>query len=907
MGLSVEQLVGYKIPRQVIERWRRMRVGELLPLQETALTDTAYLRGGNLVVFAPTSSGKTFIGESAAAKVLSEQSRVIYLVPTKALAEEKFRYFAEFFSPFGFRVVISTSERQEADELVAAGQFDFLIAVYEKMKSYLVLHPQLIAQIGLIIVDELQMLGDASRGDVLDLILSKIRLSPYCPQLIGLSATLGDAGEIANWLGAELLDFHKRPVELREGVYNLEDGLFYYRCFNTHEEGEEPLTSPLKLGNVAESTEEYARALLYLVQQLAEIKGEQVLIFVPTKYLTRQWALELARQINLPEVMELLKEITLYEESYSRQALLTTLKHSIAFHNADLTWDLRALIEDYYDRGRIRVLFSTTTLGQGVNLSGRNVINVHQMVAEDEWSGEYGFVPLTRQRFCNQGGRSARFARTEEFGRSILIALNRAQAERLLKFYVFGELEPTSPPLANKSLEKYVVDLVATGAFNTREKINDFFSATYTGYRQGGAEDGGRKILPQVEKAIKGAMDLALIRENEQGEFSISGVGEIVAIKGIQPLTALRFKKWAAETMEKGQQPDILEVLLLVSFTPDASEFPLFLSYRERTTSLYVQELKRRLADKGIKGESIERLVSPPSGLSVADTLSIKKTLLLADWLEPANLTPEIEKRYQIFAGSIMHLGMHYNWLVQALGQVAMVCSAPEGVIKFLNILAERLIYGIDERGLALARLRVSGLTRTYIYNLLREGFDTPEAIAEVKEAKILGRILPERLAAELIAVARNLVSGERGKPTLRQRPAQAKPVISKRKKEIVKKKGVPALALPAPDKKQLIIDQKEPGIVWFAGQKIKLTPLPYRLLLLLAQKAERGATYEEIDEFVWPEAKVERQQVSAHKATLIRAFAKCVGAKKAKKVLETRSGFGLILNIKSSEIEIRS
>jgi DNA-binding response OmpR family regulator len=104
----------------------------------------------------------------------------------------------------------------------------------------------------------------------------------------------------------------------------------------------------------------------------------------------------------------------------------------------------------------------------------------------------------------------------------------------------------------------------------------------------------------------------------------------------------------------------------------------------------------------------------------------------------------------------------------------------------------------------------------------------------------------------------------------------------------------------------RLVIDTSMPGTVIFEGKSVKLTPLPYNLLLLLATKSESGATYREIDEIVWPETKVERQQVSAHRAAIIRAFSKLVGKTKAKKLIETRSGFGLILQIPSCDIKIK-
>ncbi|MCX5739894.1 MAG: hypothetical protein NTZ61_15625, partial [Proteobacteria bacterium] len=59
-------------------------------------------------------------------------------------------------------------ERRETDRRVVEGRFDLLIAIYEKMKSYLVVHPELLSQVGLVVMDEVQMLGEPGRGEVVE-------------------------------------------------------------------------------------------------------------------------------------------------------------------------------------------------------------------------------------------------------------------------------------------------------------------------------------------------------------------------------------------------------------------------------------------------------------------------------------------------------------------------------------------------------------------------------------------------------------------------------------------------------------------------------------------------------------------------------------------------------------------
>jgi len=72
--------------------------------------------------------------------------------------------------------------------------------------------------VGLVVVDELQMITDRERGPALELLLTKLRIAASKPRIIGLSAVLGRAQTLADWLGAKLLVDTRRPVELRKGV-----------------------------------------------------------------------------------------------------------------------------------------------------------------------------------------------------------------------------------------------------------------------------------------------------------------------------------------------------------------------------------------------------------------------------------------------------------------------------------------------------------------------------------------------------------------------------------------------------------------------------------------------------------------------------------------------------------------
>jgi helicase len=125
-----------------------------------------------MVIQAPTSSGKTFIGEMAAVRAALNRKKAVYLVPLKALAEEKYRDFTEKYGSYGIRVIVSSRDFREFDADLEKGDFSIAIVVYEKMAQLFARRPERFEEVTLVIVDELEMLADEKRGQTLELLLT---------------------------------------------------------------------------------------------------------------------------------------------------------------------------------------------------------------------------------------------------------------------------------------------------------------------------------------------------------------------------------------------------------------------------------------------------------------------------------------------------------------------------------------------------------------------------------------------------------------------------------------------------------------------------------------------------------------------------------------------------------------
>ncbi len=894
MPLTIEQMSAHGFSERIIDLWRDAGVGELLPLQEDAIMRTGVLQNQSLIVFAPTSSGKTLIAEFAAVRHLEQNHRVIYLVPTKALAEEKYRRFTSLYRPLGYRVLAATRERPDSDAPALQGRFDLLIAVYEKLKSYLVQRPTLLSQVGLVVADEVQMLGEAERGGVVDILLTKVAQSPYEVQFLGLSAVLGDAMRIARWLGCDLLKQSLRPIELREGVFNIEDGHFHYRTFNSGEEGAEDLAPGAKFtsGGLAFDDENfYAEAVFALARYLAQERDEQVLIFVPTRRMSRWWAEKLATNLNLPSAEAAISELEKYEETHSRAALLSCFRKGVAFHNADLSWGLRKLIEQHYNAGNLRLLVSTSTLGEGVNLTGRNVIQVPEMIAQDAWTGRHNFVPLSRQRFRNQGGRAGRLGHEKQFGRSILIAAGSEQVERLMREYVYGELEPVQPPLLRSDIAPIILDLVASGISRSRSDIASFLIKTYTGLVQWGARED--EFQKRIDDEIARCVDLHFLTRTPAGELSTTGIGAVTAATGIRLGTASLFTRWLSEL--RGHIPEAFEALIVAAFTPDAADFALPVTRREKRLINFPEIVSEHITKERIESMPLlAELLERPGGFADADFSALKKALILNEWISSAD-TLSIEEHFGTLAGIIVKLAEHFQWLLLSCAALADALASKKEMAHSVSRLAERLRVGLGDEGIGLARLHIEGLSRSHLQALVREGFDSPEALIDADPERLFA-ILPRAVAQALMDELQGLKTPRKEKPQVRPEPEAPEESVS-----------APAEPESSKEKAPLLVFRlSEPGIITYAGKRLRLTPLPYNLLLTLARRAGNLVSYVTIDQEVWPEQKVERQQVSFHRAALIRALARAIGKERARKLIKTYAGQGLLLNLAPDDVHIQ-
>jgi ATP-dependent RNA helicase HelY len=169
------------------------------------------VRQTDCLVTAPTGAGKTWIAEQAIRQVFENGGRAWYACPLKALSNAKFTEFAAIFGAANVGI-LTGDRREQPDAPIIIGTTEIL-----RNQLYDAMHTGIELETDFVVLDEAHFLGDYDRGVVWEEIM--IYLPTRVPLLL-LSATIGNAKEIADWLSAirrrecRLIQESQRPVPL---------------------------------------------------------------------------------------------------------------------------------------------------------------------------------------------------------------------------------------------------------------------------------------------------------------------------------------------------------------------------------------------------------------------------------------------------------------------------------------------------------------------------------------------------------------------------------------------------------------------------------------------------------------------------------------------------------------------
>lgn len=706
-----------RIKRVIIEQ---DGIIELYPPQSEAIKQ-GLLSGKNLVVSIPTAAGKTLLAEMAALKhVLENTGKVIYLCPLRALASEKYNDLKRF-SSLGIRVAITSGDYDSKDSYLS--QYDIIVSTNEKMDALLRHRASWVKeQVSLIIIDECHLINDQHRGPVLEILLARLLVERSHAQIIALSATVGNADELAEWLDAELVQSEWRPVPLKEGVYF--ESRIIYSDYATREIS-------------------YRRKDQLVNIALDSIQSqEQVLIFTPSRRSAVTTAERIGKVVESfidPRDNKHLNEIasqviTNLSDPLSKK-LAETIKRGVSFHHAGLNSSQREIVEKAFKNGFIKILCATPTLASGVNIPAKRVV----LSSVYRYSVEEGSHPIKTLEYHQMAGRAGR-PQFDTEGEALLLAKEEKAFRWLMDRYILRDSEAIYSKLAAKpALRRSILGLIASKVVGTVPELLQFFEKTFYGFQFEAALLEG-KIREVVDLFIVWGM-INPLDANETLETTLYGLR--ISQLYLDPETAATLAEGLVSALQKFHTKiHPIALLDLIVGTPDMIELP-FQKRDEKKT----EERLNRFASKLIDD------VSDPMDIEFEFRLrDFKTTLFLWDWIREAPIEGII-MRYNIGSGDIRRVVETATWIVSALAEISKLKTRENNSYKTLTkraqSLSERILYGIKSDAVSLTRVKGIGRKRARIlldYGIRNLTQLSSRPISELKQLPGFGEELVKSL-----------------------------------------------------------------------------------------------------------------------------------------------------------------
>uniref|UniRef100_A0AAR2K3M1 Helicase, POLQ like n=1 Tax=Pygocentrus nattereri TaxID=42514 RepID=A0AAR2K3M1_PYGNA len=467
-SVSMEGDLGpfFGLPSKVKDLIMRLKgIQDLYDWQKACLDLDSVKQRKNLIYSLPTSGGKTLVAEILIFKeLLCRKMDALLILPYVALVQEKVRGLASFGIELDFMVEEYAGSKGKFPPVKRRTKKSLYITTIEKGHSLVnsLIETNRLDSIGLVVVDELHMLGDGSRGAILEMTLAKVLYINKNTQIIGMSATLGNIRDLQRFLKAENYTNDFRPVELKEYV-KLRDSIYEV------DPKEEQCFKFSRLLDFKYSSGMQKMDPDHIIALVTEVIPQQsCLIFCATKKNCENVAAMICRYLEKNFLVHKQKEkATLLAELKNSgngslcPVLQKTVPYGLAYHHSGLTSDERKLVEEAYSSGVLCLLACTSTLAAGVNLPARRVILRSPYVGVDF---------LKRSQYKQMVGRAGR-AGIDSVGESILIL--QEKDKEMVNISILFSCHIHCSVYFHKSLYSSI-----NGLHMFHEQVTDFMSGT---------------------------------------------------------------------------------------------------------------------------------------------------------------------------------------------------------------------------------------------------------------------------------------------------------------------------------------------------------------------------------------------------------------------------------------------
>ncbi|KAA2282858.1 DEAD/DEAH box helicase [Candidatus Nitrosocosmicus agrestis] len=672
----------------------------LYPPQQLAI-ERGLLDHTNLLITTPTASGKTLIAILAAIKTLEKNKKVVYLTPLRALAYEKYQEFTSIDKSGIFskkiKVKISTGDFNTSNADLSSS--DVIIMTNEKIDSIMRHSASWLSNVGLFISDEIHLIGDQDRGPVLEMVLTKIKKYYPSSQILGLSATITNAVEIAEWLNSKLIESSWRPTKLIEGVYS--EGIIHCNNntrYNVTESGRD--TTSMTTDLIMDSLQNNVQSLVFVetrkraVSLAKKVSDLAYTILSPDE---RKNALNVSKQI--------LEE---GDDTDLTKNLSKLISSGIGFHHAGLSLHSRGIVEDAFKKGLIKSLFATPTLAAGVNLPARRVIITNVTRYDFMYGASVPISILEYKQLCGRAGRP----KYDTHGESIILSDSRTSHEELYEHYILGIPEPLNSNLGNAvSIKLHLLGLIASFNGISLDDIYDLFSKTFYSFQ----DKNNTSLFDKIDSALDYFMDEDLVSIKDSS-YRTTAFGKLVSNLYLNPETAVSFREIITNIKPRSLSTN--NVLGFLQVITSCSDFYPKFSFRkqdiEEFNYLFYNNYDEFFTD--------------------IDIMDCSRSLwTLYEWIDEST-EKRINERIGIEPGDIHRMVEVAQWLISSIFEIAKLQKRND-LLPIIFSLESRIKHGVKAELVPLVQIKDIGRARAR--SLYSTGIHLPNDLITISETKL--------------------------------------------------------------------------------------------------------------------------------------------------------------------------
>lgn len=573
---------------------------ELWPAQQQALQESFLDPYKTAIsVQMPTSAGKTLLAKFAIiqAKALDDASRIVYVVPTRALVNQVTLELRSDFRPLGFRVeqAVPAMELDPTENVLLTDAPDVLVTTPEKLDLLVRDSHPCTTSLALVIADEAHNIQDGKRGERLELLLGVIKRDRPNVRFLLLSPFIPNAAELVEWLGESrkqapiLVDW--RPANRIVGyVLNRgkrKDKRLYLETANAADNVDVGPGHVVTLG--MPSPKDTVTSLSLTAAQKFAKRGT-VLVLCWGKVTANTRAVQAAALMPDRSSDPFTDSVCAYIDSEvgGPSSLTSCLRRGVAYHHAGLSQETRWLIESLIRQRLVDIVYGTTTLAQGVNFPISSVIvETLRKGRSDE---------LTFSDFWNIAGRAGR-ALVDTVG---LVAFPAPKPEQRLKFENFLKSEAqaiVSQLMGILAAADTLSESFSIGALRKNEHLSSFLRFLSHAARVAGRTDAAddvedilrasllfnqaqkqgrkqteklirmcRKYLTEIKQLSPGVLTLA-----DRTGFATPTINYLLASIGNEHRDFKKTETWAAEHLFGDDPTPLAERIRVISEVPEMS------------------------------------------------------------------------------------------------------------------------------------------------------------------------------------------------------------------------------------------------------------------------------------------------------------------------------------------------